>query len=36
VQKVYLGVGSVLTADEARKIINEAGGDLAIPAPPLA
>ena len=35
VQKVYLGVGSVLTADEAREILNRAGGHLNIPAPPL-
>ena len=28
VQKIYLGVGKVLTADEARKIINDAGGKL--------
>lgn len=35
VQKVYLGVGTVITADEAREIINEAGGNLAVPAPNL-
>lgn len=35
VQKVYLGVGSVLTADEAREIINEAGADLKVPGPDL-
>lgn len=28
VQKVYLGVGSVLTKDEARQIVNDAGGNL--------
>jgi hypothetical protein len=28
VQKVYLGVGVVLTAEEARKIVNDAGGSL--------
>jgi phage portal protein BeeE len=28
VQKIYLGVGVVLSADEARQIINQAGGDL--------
>lgn len=28
IQKVYLGVGVVLTADEAREILNAAGGDL--------
>lgn len=33
VQKVYLGVGVVITADEAREIINAAGGDLDIPGP---
>lgn len=31
VQKVYLGVGKVITADEAREIVNKAGGDLSIP-----
>ena len=35
IQKVYLGVGTVLTVDEARQIVNEAGGSLPIPAPPL-
>lgn len=35
VQKVYLGVGSVLTQDEARQIVNDAGGNLPIPAPPM-
>lgn len=34
VQKVYLGVGKVLTADEAREIVNDAGGRLPIPGPP--
>jgi hypothetical protein len=28
IQKIYLGVGVVLTADEAREIVNEAGGSL--------
>jgi len=28
VQKIYLGVGKVLTAEEARQIINDAGGKL--------
>lgn len=28
VQKIYLGVGIVLTADEAREIVNSAGGNL--------
>ena len=31
VQKVYLGVGKVITADEARAIVNLAGGNLDIP-----
>lgn len=35
VQKVYLGVGKVLTSDEAREIINEAGGNLPVPGPPM-
>jgi HK97 family phage portal protein len=33
VQKVYLGVGPVLTTDEAREIVNAAGGSLPIPKP---
>lgn len=33
VQKVYLGVGTVVTSDEAREIVNEAGGDLVVPGP---
>lgn len=33
VQKVYLGVPNVLTKDEARQIINDAGGNLPIPGP---
>ena len=33
VQKVYLGVGKVLTVDEARAIVNQAGGNLPIPGP---
>lgn len=33
VQKVYLGVGKVLTSDEARAIINAAGGTLPVPGP---
>ena len=28
IQKIYLGVGKVITVDEARMIINEAGGSL--------
>lgn len=35
IQKVYLGVGTVLTADEARQIVNDAGGNLPVPGPPL-
>lgn len=34
VQKVYLGVGPVLTADEARQIVNDAGGKLTGSLPP--
>lgn len=33
IQKIYLGVGTVLTADEAREIANRAGADLKIPGP---
>lgn len=33
VQKVYLGVPNVITQDEARQIVNDAGGNLPIPAP---
>lgn len=33
VQKVYLGVGVVLTADEAREMLNKAGAGLTGPAP---
>lgn len=36
VQKVYLGVGTVLTSDEARELLNRAGAGLAVPAPTLA
>lgn len=35
VQKVYLGVGKVLTIDEAREIVNTFGAALPVPAPPL-
>jgi len=28
VQKIYLGVGSVVSSDEARRILNDAGADL--------
>lgn len=36
VQKVYLGVGAVLSAEEARALLNEAGADLpaGMPTPP--
>ena len=33
VQKVYLGVDKVITADEGRAIINMAGIDLPVPSP---
>lgn len=33
VQKVYLGVGKVLTVEEARQIVNQAGGSLTGPGP---
>ena len=33
IQKVYLGVGVVITADEAREILNKAGANLTGPAP---
>jgi biotin carboxylase len=33
VQKVYLGVGKLITSDEAREIVNEAGADLPLPGP---
>ena len=33
VQKVYLGVGPVLTTDEAREIVNAAGANLSVPGP---
>jgi len=33
VQKVYLGVDKVITSDEARQIVNEAGGNLSVPGP---
>lgn len=35
VQKVYLGVGKVLSTDEARSILNRLGANLAVPGPPL-
>jgi hypothetical protein len=34
VQKVYLGVGVILTEDEARELLNQAGADLPIPGSP--
>lgn len=33
VQKVYLGVGKVITSDEAREIVNAMGGSLSVPGP---
>jgi HK97 family phage portal protein len=33
IQKVYLGVGKVITTDEAREIVNSAGGNLSVPGP---
>lgn len=33
IQKIYLGVGTVLSSDEAREIANKAGADLSIPGP---
>lgn len=35
IQKVYLGVGTVVDRDEARQIVNDAGGNLPIPGPPM-
>lgn len=35
VQKVYLGVGVVLTSEEARELLNRAGAGLAVPTPTL-
>src|SRR5690606_6520102 len=35
VQKIYLGVGKVITADEARAMLNAAGAGLDVPGPPL-
>lgn len=36
VQKVYLGVGKLITSDEARRLVNDAtGADLPIPGPDL-
>jgi len=33
VQKAYLGVGKMITADEARELVNLYGGNLAVPGP---
>ncbi len=33
VQKVYLGVGKMITAEEARQLVNEFGAGLALPGP---
>ncbi len=33
IQKAYLGVGKVLTSDEARELVNQYGANLAIPGP---
>lgn len=33
IQKVYLGVGKVISSDEARAIVNEMGGGLRVPGP---
>ncbi|MGM8935077.1 phage portal protein [Pseudomonas neustonica] len=33
VQKAYLGVGKMLTADEARELVNRFGANLAVPGP---
>jgi len=33
VQKVYLGVGKVITTAEAREIVNQSGGNLSLPGP---
>ncbi len=35
IQKVYLGVGTVLTSDEARQIVNQYGAGLVVPGPDL-
>jgi phage portal protein BeeE len=35
IQKVYLGVGTVITEDEARELLNRAGASLPIPGPDL-
>lgn len=33
IQKAYLGVGKVITSDEARQLVNQAGAELKIPGP---
>lgn len=33
VQKAYLGVGKVVTSDEAREIVNQSGANLSVPGP---
>lgn len=33
VQKAYLGVGKMITAEEARALVNQYGGNLALPGP---
>jgi hypothetical protein len=33
IQKTYLGVGTIISPDEARAIVNDAGADLKIPGP---
>jgi hypothetical protein len=33
IQQLYLGVGKVITVDEARKLLNQLGAGLEIPAP---
>ena len=35
VQKIYLGVGTVITSAEARQLLNDAGGTFPIPGPPM-
>jgi phage portal protein BeeE len=35
IQKVYLGVGTVITEDEARGLLNQAGASLPVPGPAL-
>jgi HK97 family phage portal protein len=35
-QKIYLSIGTVISADEARQILNRAGAGLDVPGPPMA